>query len=543
MGGLGKSSIASRLWDRLPEHETVLWWQQIYESKLIEKLSSKLMIKPELREVGKVLEAMDGNLEVKLTYLFSQLVELGEKSFLFIFDDFEWNLDPRDGGYILQPEVVRILKALVRSIQQKGTKNKIIITCRYRFDSELLDYFYEQGLEPLKKAELTKKLSRLEHFSSQKIPEDLRERALTLAAGNPRLLEFLNDEVLGKQDAQAKLTELEKSPKLWQNKIISDELYQLIDEPLQQVLSYCLIYEMTVPMSALEVVCGSLPDYKQHLEQGVNLGLIEPDPQEEDKVYRVSRILPNIICGIKLPQNKKDLSKLYDKAVLKLSQLWGKKENKNLEKWQKVFRLAFADKENQDRFREQFSKVIEVQYNHGEADEAYQIELKKVVNELSQEHLYNKLKEYLMQKNWRKADEETAFIFYLLMVMNEYKDFYELFKNISSDIINEIDRLWMLYSNDKLGIKGQSQIYYNLGGNNVYIKETLECFGDQVGWRDAENWLSYQDLNWNWDTTSTPFHLPHLLYRRDGLRRYNKWVQTSESIGNLMRIIFPRISE
>ena len=536
MGGSGKSSIASRLWDRLPEHEKVLWWREIDEPKLIKKLSSKL-IKPELREISNILKANGDRLEVKFPYLFSQLVELGEKPFLFIFDDFEWNLEPREGRYMLGSGVVPILEALISAIRETGTEHRIIITCRYRFDSELLDYFYEQGLESLKKAELAKKLSRLEHFNSQKIPEDLRERALTLAAGNPRLLEFLNDEVLGEKDAQAKLIKLEQSPELWKDKIIWKELYQEIDEPLQQILSYCLIYEIPVPMEALEVVCESLPNYQQQLNRGLCLGLIEPNPQKE---YQVSLILPHIISTIKLPQDEKNLSKLSGKAVQKLSQLWGKKENKNLEKWQEIFRLAFADKENQDRFRGQFSKVIEVQY---EADKAYEIELKKVVNELSQEHLYNKLEEYLKQNNWREADEETAFIFYLLMVMNEYKDFYELFKNISLDIINEIDRLWMRYSNNKFGIKGQSQIYYQkLGGTEEYNNEIFKRFGDHVGWRDAENWLLYQDLSF--DTTSKPFHLPYLLYRRDGLGPYKyKWLQMktdNSSIGNLMRTIFLR---
>jgi hypothetical protein len=394
MGGLGKSSIASRLWDRLPDFEKILWWRQIDEPKLIKKLSSKL-IKPELREVRTILEAMDDGLEVKLAYLFSQLAELGEKPFLFIFDDFEWNLEPREGRYIFKSEVFPILAALISAIREKGTEHRIIITCRYRFDSELLDDFYEQGLESLKKAELAKKLSRLEHFNSQKIPEDLRERALTLAAGNPRLLEFLNDEVLGEKDAQAKLIKLEQSPELWKDKIIWKELYQEIDEPLQQILSYCLIYEIPVPMEALEVVCESLPNYQQQLNRGLCLGLIEPNPQKE---YQVSLILPHIISTIKLPQDEKNLSKLSGKAVQKLSQLWGKKENENLEKWQEIFRLAFADKENQDRFREQFSKVIEVQYNHGQADEAYQIELKKVVNELSQEHLYNPYSVLVLKK-------------------------------------------------------------------------------------------------------------------------------------------------
>jgi hypothetical protein len=234
MGGLGKSSIASRLWDRLPDFEKILWWQQIDEAYLIQKLRDKLI---EPSQIGLIpyLENSQVSLKSRLTYLFSQLTE---RLFLFIFDDFERNLEPRDGCYILKSEVVPILEALISAIRESGIRHRVIITCRYRFNSALLDYFYEQGLESLKKAELAKTLSGLKHFYSQKIPEDLRERALILADGNPRLLEFINDEVLGEQDAQAKLTELEQSPERWKDKIICEDLYQLIDEPLQQILSY-----------------------------------------------------------------------------------------------------------------------------------------------------------------------------------------------------------------------------------------------------------------------------------------------------------------
>ncbi len=251
MGGWGKSSIASRLWDRLPEHEKILWWRQIDESYLIRKLKDKL-IKPQTRELIADLEDNQLELKSRFAYLFSQLADLGEKPFLFILDDFEWNLEPREGRYILKPEVAPILEALVDAIQETGTEHRIIITCRYEFNSDLLDFFYKQGLEPLRKAELNKKLNRLDHFRSGKIPEDVRDRALTLADGNPRLLEFLNDEILGEKDADAKLAELEQTPKLWKNQIIHKELDQLIDEPLQEVLSHCLVYEIPVPMAAIE---------------------------------------------------------------------------------------------------------------------------------------------------------------------------------------------------------------------------------------------------------------------------------------------------
>jgi hypothetical protein len=398
MGGWGKSTIASRLWDRLPEHEKILLWRQVDESYLIQKLKNKL-IKPAQRELISYLENSQIELKSRLSYLFNQLSEMGEKPFLLILDDFERNLEPRAGGYILKDTAAPILAALVEAIQETGTDNRIIITCRYDFDSDLLAYFYKQGLQPLKGSELTKKLNRLDNFQSDKISENLRERALNLADGNPRLLEFINNEVLSKKDQENELTELETSPELWKEKIIWEELYQLIDEPLQKILSYCLIYEIPVPMAALEAVCDELPNYQQHLQKGLNLGLIEvsPEIQEENRVYRVSRILPHIITEICLPEVPKVYS-LYQRASDKLHELWGNKKNESKEKWQEIFRLKFANKENRERFREGFSQMQAVQYNSA-ADEAFESQVRKNTYELGTDMLCEKLEEYLLLAN------------------------------------------------------------------------------------------------------------------------------------------------
>ena len=549
-GGNGKSTLTARLCDRLPDYTKLVWHQQIDQTSLVDTLAKKLD-----RSQRQILLYSNEELDYRLRDVFGQL----NQPLLLILDDFEWNLEcpSSSDDYILKATVAPLLQALVGAIRETDYYHRLIITSRYTFNSPLLEEFYHlKSLPSLQKSDLEKKLRRLEHFSSGKIDKSYIERALNLADGNPRLLEWLNNEVLSSGDIDAKLRSFENETDVtWRDKIVwrlEEEPQLLTDEALEKVVSNCLVYEIPVPLEALEAVCQSVPNYQKKLQQAQEKGLIEKICNEDrETLYRASHI-KHINPHIELPKDASKLSTLAGTAAKALTELWGNKENRNQERWAEIFRLVFADKENQERFRGQFSKVIEVQYNHGEADDAYQIELKKVVddayqielkkivNELSQEHLYNKLEEYLIQKNWKKADEETAFIFYLLMVMNKYKDFYELFKNISLDIINEIDRMWMLYSDDKLGIKGQSQIYQNPGGNNVYNKEILKCFGDQVGWREAENWLSYQNLDWNWDTTSIPFHLPYLLYRRDGLI-YCQWGQMSKGVGSLMSAIFSRI--
>ncbi|MEA5606016.1 CHAT domain-containing protein [Nostoc sp. UHCC 0252] len=469
MGGWGKSTIASRLWDRLPEHEKILWWRQIDESYLIQKLKNKL-IKPAQLELIPYLENSQIELKYRLSYLFNQLSEMGEKPFLLIVDDFEWNLEPRAGGYILKDTAAPILKALVEAIQETGSNNRIIITCRYEFDSDLLEYFYKQGLQPLKGSELTKKLNRLDNFQSDKLPANLREWALNLADGNPRLLEFLNNEVLSKQDAEDELMKLEQTPELWKEKIIWEELYQLIDESLQKILSCCLVYEIPVSMAALEAVCNELPNYKQQLKRGLNLGLIEvsPEVKEENRVYRVSRILPHIITNIRLPEAPKVYS-LYQRASDKLHELWGNKENKNEEKWQEIFRLKFANKENPERFRQGFYQMLAVQqyknsYQELKPNQAFEFELRKCADDLVGDGLCEALANYLKQKQWRKADEETAWIFCQVMVKEKYESWYDLLVNFPCETLRKINQLWLDNSNNTLGISIQGGVYQSLSG-------------------------------------------------------------------------------
>ncbi|NEP80954.1 MAG: CHAT domain-containing protein, partial [Okeania sp. SIO3B3] len=232
MGGLGKSTIASRLWERLSEYEKVLWWRQIDNSNFVEKLADKLRD----ADLRFALKDNQNELKYRLRDLFESLIEVGEKPFIFLFDDFEWNLEPREGGYVLKPEAAEVLNALVWAIQEVGAREKIIITCRYKFQYQLLSEFWVQGLKPFRKADLGKKLKRLDNFNSGKIDEKLIERALKLADGNPRLLEWLDKDVLSCEDIEGKLSQLESNSEDWQGKVIWPELYAQIDKKIVQVL-------------------------------------------------------------------------------------------------------------------------------------------------------------------------------------------------------------------------------------------------------------------------------------------------------------------
>ena len=359
----------------------------------------------------------------------------------------------------MKPEAAEVLNALIWAIQEVGAREKIIITSRYKFQFELLSEFWVQGLEAFRKADLEKKLKRLENFNSGKIDKQLIERALKLADGNPRLLEWLDKDVLACGDIDGKLSKLESSSEDWQGKIIWSELYEQIDEKIARVLSHCLVFEIPVPMSALEVVCESISGYKEQLKRGINLGLIEVslEVEESEHVYRVSRILLHIISSIKFPEVPEVYS-FYEKGSEYLSKVWGKRENQGTEKWEQIFRLMFYKEVNLTGITQGFSLMLYVQYNPN-ADEAYAYGEK--LKELSRNRSCNLLEYYLQQCQWIWANEETNRIFYAEYTSGNYhsRHWVAFLRNMPSRLLNEIDKLWTKYSQGKFGFSIQKKIF------------------------------------------------------------------------------------
>jgi CHAT domain-containing protein len=526
-GGNGKSTLAARLCDRLPDYTKLVWWRQIDQTSLVNTLAKKLD-----RSQRQILLDSNEELDYRLRDVFGQL----NQPLLLILDDFEWNLEcpSSSDDYILKAGVAQLLQALVWAIQETNYYHRLIITSRYTFNSPLLEEFYHLKSLPsfkYKESDLEKKLRRLEHFSSGKIDKNYIERALNLADGNPRLLEWLNNEVLSSGDIDAKLQSFEnESDVTWRDKIVwrLEEKPQLLtDEALEKVVSNCLIYEIPVPFAALEGVCQSVPNYQKKLQQAQDKGLIEVICNDDREIlYRASHI-KHINPHIELPKDASKLSDLAGTAAKALTELWGNEENRNEERWAEIFRLAFTETENPDRFREQFDKMISVQYN-SEADSAYEKELRKQREYLTenQGQIYQKLEEYLQQQNWKKADYETALIMYQWMVIENYDNFYALFKEVSLEVIDEIDRLWVDYSKGKFGIKGQAKIFHDLGGNQESWPQSGD-FERNVDWRQYERkedqWDRFcEQVGWGrgvgineieYNSTSLMLnHLPILMY-------------------------------
>ncbi|MFN6536764.1 MAG: tetratricopeptide repeat protein [Nostoc sp. EkiNYC01] len=354
MGGLGKSSLAARLCDRLANFERVVWVGRIDEASLVSRLTEKL----DDNEQRKRLQNYDEELKFRLRRVFQQLHEQA-KPFLLVLDDFEVNLETspptplrsgegsqvppfprREGGLgglgRLQSEAAEVLTALVWAIRENYTSHRIIITCRYDFEFTQLQYFHKQPLDALQGADLQKKFNRLTAFAEKsQVDEALKLQAQKLADGNPRLLEWL-DKILQNTtvDRAAILQRLAVDPVELREQVLAEALLQQMDETMWEMLSRSLVFELPVPRSALAAVCENIPNLEHYINRAVALGLLEVS---HDEALRVPRILP-----VQLPS---DGENLYKQAAEVLYRLWWEEgETRTEEQVLEVHRLALQGK-------------------------------------------------------------------------------------------------------------------------------------------------------------------------------------------------------
>jgi len=119
---------------------------------------------------------------------------------------------------------------------------------------------------------------------------------------------------------------------------------------------------------------------------------------------------------------------------------------------------------------------------------------------------YGRLVNYLAQKDWQKADNETAAI--MLKFANQETE-GELDSNsiarIPCQTLINLDQLWLIYSNGCFGLGMQSSIWENIPGNQ---SQKFERFTKIVGWRDTRNQslLSHEKITFKLD--APPGHLP-----------------------------------
>ncbi|MEJ6488041.1 tetratricopeptide repeat protein [Nostoc punctiforme UO1] len=385
LGGVGKSTVTARLLERMVGYHRLVNFRQLDEDKLLKTLAEQCT-----SERGH--EILNGKLPLmqRLTKFFTEGLNTKEQRFAFVLDDFEANLDLRNGVYVLQPQVVDVLLALLKAMQNSQLPHKVIITCRYNFTlSELNHRLYREPLGALAGADLIKKYNRLDSFNgSWQFQPDLPERAKQAADGNPQLLEWL-DKILqnspkspeAERGVEMILQKMAEKEKEFREDILAQELLKQQTPALRLMLGKLLVYELPVPQAAIDPICEDISSWESHIQRAEFLGLLEVTlTNNTERLYRVPRILSPLL---EFPENPKG-EELYKQAAQILYRLWWEEAESSTEAQKlEIHRLALLGKDeeiagkignslaghlrNKSRFREAIhlcKSTLEITKNH-----------------------------------------------------------------------------------------------------------------------------------------------------------------------------------
>ncbi|WGV24480.1 tetratricopeptide repeat protein [Halotia branconii] len=341
LGGVGKSTLTARLLERMAGYDRLVIYQELDQDKL-----RKLLAEQCTSEQGQ--EILNGNLSLmqQLTKFFQSGLNSKEQRFILVLDDFEANLELRnDGVWVLKPQVVDVLLALLKAIQNSRLPHKMIITCRYDFSlPELNHRLHRENLAALKKADLTKKYRRLNAFNGVlTIDAQLQERAKKAADGNPRLLEWLDlilqDTTLQVQGVEAILQKMQTEEERFRENILAKELLELQSPGLRKMLGKLLVYELPIPQGAISPICGDISGWEGYLQRAASLGLLEEvTVNGAEMLYRVPQILAPLLEFVG--------EQLYPQAAQILHRLWCEEAETSTEGQRlEIHRLALLGKD------------------------------------------------------------------------------------------------------------------------------------------------------------------------------------------------------
>jgi hypothetical protein len=185
LAGVGKSSLACRLCDRLEDFEPFVHVGVLDEPaflRTVEQLDSSA-------EERARLQGSNEPLQHRLRAFLAARQDAGRKKLLLLLDDFEQNT-PLEGGHpLIRTEAQQVLEALLWAID-KVDAARCLLTSRYKLTTSQAGRFFQEELSALRQAEADKKRRALPAY--REATPELRARADRVADGNPRLMERLD---------------------------------------------------------------------------------------------------------------------------------------------------------------------------------------------------------------------------------------------------------------------------------------------------------------------------------------------------------------
>ena len=360
MGDSGKSSLAARIANRMPKHQTVLVFERYDALAIFEQLTSALP--PGEREQYKknwVNQIIADN--TLLANAIEEMLKgpLDENPILLIIDDLEQILEnPKPGQMITpvkdasgKPDAWRAsLSAVLRGFKasQSQTESRLLLTSRYDFTlpdakgGDLANALMRLQLIPMKDMERIKQLRAAKRISGRAEESEhegkLEDLALKLAGGNPGLQEILCRPILSGElePAQIALNAVEhwkstgevpseENKALEFFKRVAFKIYEnaLTDDQRGQLRAATLFSEgLPIPVAALKAAGFALAveNPSACLKRLTGLGLVD----DWSELYGVAHAAANPLA---IPLSGKPLTdeeekRLASAAIIPLAEAW-----------------------------------------------------------------------------------------------------------------------------------------------------------------------------------------------------------------------------
>jgi hypothetical protein len=200
IGNLGKSSLAARVANRMPRHQTVVVFGRYDALAILDKLLEALPA--EARDTWK--QTWRDETGSRLADALEAMLEepFDRKPILLVIDDLERILDVGPAATVVKPQWRDALAAVIRAFARANTESRLLLTSRYTFtlpDGSGGDW--AKRLAALQLAPMEDRQRRKQWRAAATLAgrteawdedgAELIARALQAAAGNPGLQEIL----------------------------------------------------------------------------------------------------------------------------------------------------------------------------------------------------------------------------------------------------------------------------------------------------------------------------------------------------------------
>jgi len=271
---------------------------------------------------------------------------LAARRALFVFDDFEQNLDPANEGVRWRDRKAQeVLMAVLAAIHGSGSDSRVIVTSRYGFPISRPCRLEPIDLPSLAGADLRKKTGSLLRLreGNPAVPATLRKRAVELTAGNPRLLERMDAALhctrLG-LDREALLARLGATETEFREELILATLLGHLTTEERGLIALLGLYRLPVPLQALAAIAQDA-DPAARLHRAAALGLIEVHRlQGAEPLYYVSPLV-TVLVASELVEAERE-AKTGEAARALFVVWWEGVEIPDGERMMEVRRLALA---------------------------------------------------------------------------------------------------------------------------------------------------------------------------------------------------------